>query len=190
MKNYKTTTFSIISALLLTILLFSFSKTDEMELTKSEFIENIFPEKMDDNLDYASYNLVDYNTQKSINLSEYKNKIILINFYEPWCSACNKEFYVLDEFAHKYKDRVVVISVSSGEDMEMLNTWQKKWNYKNIKFFIDKENKLTSYFKVSSIPATYLVQKDGAINYKFIGDRNYLSSSFSNYIDLLLSKEK
>ena len=70
--------------------------------------------------------------------------------------------------------------------MDMLNEWQKKWSYENINFLIDRENKLTQYFKVQSIPASYLVNKNGTVNYEFIGDRDYLSKSFTRYIDLLL----
>jgi len=185
--NYKTWGIAILIASLLTVLLISFTNTNESELIKTEFIDNLTPDIIDDNLDYNIYELIDYPTNKRVNLSIYKGKILFLNFFEPWCPACNKEFFTLDAFAEKYKNRVEIISISSGDDMEMLNEWHNKWRYKNIKFYIDKSNKLTQYFKIRSIPATYLVNKNGTINYKFIGDRNYLSTSLSNYINLLLS---
>jgi len=127
MSNYKTIIFSLISSILLVLLLFSFAKSDESELIKTEFIENLTPKLIDYDLDYEIYNLIDYKSNQSINMSVFKNKILLLNFYEPWCKACNKEFTILDKFAKKYKDKVVVISISSGDDMDMLNEWQKKW---------------------------------------------------------------
>jgi len=185
--NYKVLIFSVISSLLFTLLLFSFSTKTESELIKSEFTENLFPKVVDYDLDYNIYNLLDYKTKKQINLSVFKHKTVLLNFYEPWCQACNKEFTSLNEFAKLYKDKVVVVSISSGDDMGMLDEWQKKWNYENIQFLIDKNSKLTQYFKVRSIPATYLAENNGSVRYEFIGDRNYLSKSFSRYIDMLLS---
>ena len=185
--NYKVLTFSVISSLLFTLLLFSFSKPTESELIKAEFTENLFPKIVDYDLDYEIYDLMDYKTKKQVNLSVFKNKTVLLNFYEPWCQACNKEFTVLNKFAKLYKDKVIVVSISSGDDMGMLDEWQKKWNYENIQFLIDKNSKLTQYFKVRSIPATYLAENNGSVRYEFIGDRNYLSKSFSRYIDMLLS---
>jgi len=186
--NYKILGFSVIIASFISVILFSFTSTDNADLIKTDFIANLTPDIISDNLNYDNYELTSYLTNKKVSLSVYKGKILLLNFYEPWCSACNKEFFALNEFAQKYKNRVEVISVSSGEDMEMLNEWHSKWRYKNIKFYIDKSNKLTQYFKVRSIPATYLVNKNSDIHYQFIGDRNYLSLSFFNYIDYLLSK--
>ncbi len=185
--NIKIWAVASVIALLMCGLLFSFTNVNEKELIKSDFIENLTPDVIDENLDYDIYELIDYQTGKKVNLSIYKDKILLLNFFEPWCPACNKEFFTLNEFAKKYKGKVEVISVSSGEDMEVLNDWQSKWKYKNIRFYIDKTNKLTQYFKIRSIPATFIVNKNGTVNYRFIGDRNYLSLSLASYIDLLLS---
>ena len=184
--NKKIAFASFILSVLTIFLMTGFKNHTFKEMVKTEFEDNMTPKKVNYEL-IEKYELINFKTKEKITTDKLKNKLFILNFYEPWCPACNKEFYVLDNFAKLYKGKIKVLSVSSGEDMEMLNNWYRKWKYKNIDFYIDKTDKLTRFFKVRSIPATYII-KNQKVLYEFIGDRDYMSLSFRNYMDYLLKQ--
>ena len=62
--NYKIWGISVIIASLFMSLLFSFININEVDLVKTEFIDNLTPDKVDDNLNYALYELTDYKTSR------------------------------------------------------------------------------------------------------------------------------
>lgn len=186
--NYTTVVVSLFLSASLSAFLFTGKYRSEQSMLKDEFNVNITPEKISEKLRLGEYILYDYTSGKKTDTKSLQGKVVLLNFFEPWCKACNKEFPLMQKLGEEYKnnDKFVILAVASGEDMDMLYEWMKKWNYKNIIFAIDKSQTLTRFFRVSSIPATYLIEKNGKINHKMIGDRNYYSRSFRNYIDYLI----
>jgi len=177
---------SILLSLTISVVLYSKNSLSS-NIIKDEFVENLTPNKVVNQLNYSNYQVTNLKGEK-IDLQEYKNRVILLNFFEPWCKACNKEFPILEKVATKYKDNkdFIILAVSSGDDMDQLKEWMIRWSYKNILFVIDDNLKLNRDFKVTNIPATYLVNRDSSINFQMIGDRNYYSDSFTNYINSLL----
>ena len=47
-----------------------------------------------------------------LTIPEYKNKIILINFWATWCPPCIKEIPIFNELSEKYKDDFVIIKAN------------------------------------------------------------------------------
>ncbi|RBQ07593.1 hypothetical protein DRW42_10415 [Pedobacter miscanthi] len=83
--------------------------------------ENIEPLKIGDKLPEAilntSFQVVSCSSVNidSLKLSQYKDKIILFDFWASWCSSCIYKFPVLEQLQEEYKNDLVVILVDSKE---------------------------------------------------------------------------
>jgi peroxiredoxin len=107
-----------------------------------------------------------------IKLSDYKGKIILLDFWAYWCKWCHvqnkEEFSYLNE---KYKNDLVIISYSLDEEKD---TWIKsakkdshKWvNLSNLK---GTKDPIAFQYGVSMLPHSFLINKEGKLIKQFIG---------------------
>lgn len=83
--------------------------------------ESIEPLKIGDKLPElvlnTSFQVISNDSLKidSLKLSQYKDKIILFDFWASWCSTCIYKFPVLEQLQEKYKNDLVVILVDSKE---------------------------------------------------------------------------
>jgi peroxiredoxin len=120
-----------------------------------------------------------------VHLSDYKGKVVLLDFWATWCGPCNIEIPWFKEFERKYKDRgFEVIGVSMDDDgWNAINPFvaQKKINYR-IVLGDDKTGDL--YGGVEALPMTFVLDREGRIASVHIG----LSSreDFENAIEKLL----
>ena len=65
---------------------------------------------------------------KTVSLSDYKGKVVLLNFWATWCGPCKVEIPWFVEFEQKYKDRgFAVLGVSMDEEgWDVVKPWLQK----------------------------------------------------------------
>ena len=138
-------------------------------------------EKRKQLLDY-NWQLVDINGN-TINFNESKNKVVLVNLWATWCPPCIAEMPSLDKLYADYKDKVDFYFVSN-EKPEMLKSFLDKNNYQfNVHI---AQSDYPEAFDVSSIPRTYLIDKNGYMIFDKKGAANWNSEKVRASIDALL----
>jgi cytochrome c biogenesis protein CcmG/thiol:disulfide interchange protein DsbE len=137
---------------------------------------------------------IDFTLQDStgapIRLSDYKGKIVLLDFWATWCHGCGTEIPWYMEFQNKYKDRgLSVIGVSMDDD-----------GWKSVKPFITEHKvnyivligneNLAKQYAVEQMPVTLLIDQDGRIAESHTGvvDRNAFESDIRSLLDEAQSK--
>ena len=117
------------------------------------------------------------------NLSDYKGKVIMLNFWGTWCPPCRKEIPDLVSLQAKYnKDglEIVGITLNSGSAAEIQKfADQKQMNYTILTDFGNNETQaVTNLYgqavgePISSIPTTLLIDRDGYIVKGYLGARS------------------
>jgi peroxiredoxin len=104
---------------------------------------------------------------KEIKLSDLKGKVVLLDFWASWCGPCRKENPNVVNIYHKYKEKgFTVFSVSLDNDkgkwMQAIKTDGLIWE-NHVSDLGGWENIAAKLYKVSSIPATFLIDKNGII---------------------------
>jgi peroxiredoxin len=106
----------------------------------------------------------------TFHLSDYKGKVVLLNFWATWCGPCQIEIPWFMDFENTYKDRnFEVLGVSFDDD-----GWtsvkpfieKKKLNYR---IAIGTEEISTLYGGLDSLPTTFILDRQGRIAATHVG---------------------
>ncbi|MCG2793420.1 MAG: TlpA family protein disulfide reductase [Weeksellaceae bacterium] len=99
--------------------------------------------------------------QKTIKLSEDKNKLILIDFWSTWCSACLMSLPEVEALQQKFRDKIKILPVSS-QDKSALDKFFSSPNGKKYKSMMStyEDKKLHELFPHAGVPFIIWI-KDG-----------------------------
>lgn len=106
-----------------------------------------------------------------VSLSEFKGKVVLIDFWETWCRPCLASFPTMQKLMNDYPDDFVVLAVTPGfvDTKKDAEKFVSQHDY-DFEFLLDK-NKLNEKLQIQSIPYKVFVDAQG----------NYIESSIGSY---------
>ena len=122
----------------------------------------------------------------TVRLSDYRGKVVLLNFWATWCDPCRVEIPWFIEFEQKNKDRgFAVIGISMDEQgWKVVRPFlaQMKVNYRNV---VGTDMLAQLYGGVESLPTTFLIDREGRVASGHLGLVS--KSVYQNEIQELLS---
>ena len=99
-----------------------------------------------------------------VKLSDYRGRVLLLNFWATWCGPCGVEIPWFTEFEQKYKSQgFAVLGVSMDEDgWSAVKPFvaERKINYR-ILLGNDMVSQL--YGGLDSLPTTFMIDKEGKV---------------------------
>ena len=106
---------------------------------------------------------------KSVKLSDYKGKVVLLEFWATWCGPCRMSAPGIEKLHKAYKDKGLVVLAISVD--------QGGWD--DVKAFISEfgitytvlkgTDDVTSEYQVRSIPMLLVLNKEGKITKRYLG---------------------
>lgn len=96
---------------------------------------------------------------------DYKEKIVLIDFWASWCGPCKKSFPVYDSIYKKYiKNDFLIIAISVDEKQE---DFQKFLKNNPVSFYLlrDPKQKLVEKCGINSMPTSIIIDKQGMVRF-------------------------
>jgi peroxiredoxin len=107
---------------------------------------------------------------KTVKLSDYKGKVVVLDFWATWCPPCRKEIPGFVALQKQYGGQgLVVVGVSLDEDGPAVVKKFMKANAVNYPVVMGTEAVTAAYGGVSSIPTTFVIGRDGTIVSKHVG---------------------
>lgn len=98
---------------------------------------------------------------EEVSLSDYRGKIVLINFWATWCPWCDKEMPDLQKLDEE-NDDLVVLAVDVMEKEEIVKEYIEKGKY-NFEVLLDEDGEIAKTYLVSGLPASYFVDEEGIL---------------------------
>lgn len=96
-------------------------------------------------------------------LSQYKGKVVYLDFWASWCAPCLKSFSFMDELQKQFgEDGFVVIAVNLDANSEDARQFLNKTP---AGFFVGQnaQGDIAEDYGVTTMPSTYLIGRDGLI---------------------------
>lgn len=117
------------------------------------------------------------------NFSRYTGEVMFINFWATWCPPCRAEMPSIQRLYDKYGSKVKFILITS-EEATPVNTYINKYNYSFPVYF--QRSNLPPSFRVSAIPHTYIIDREGRILLSKTGAAKWDSEDFMEFLDSIL----
>jgi cytochrome c biogenesis protein CcmG/thiol:disulfide interchange protein DsbE len=106
-------------------------------------------------------------------LSDFKDKVIILDFWATWCPPCREEVPHFIELYDEYKDKgLEIIGVTLERDLEGVVVpfvYERGINYTVL---MGDRDVTEAYGGIMSIPTTFIIDREGMIRKRYIGYRD------------------
>ncbi|HMV60262.1 MAG TPA: TlpA disulfide reductase family protein [Agitococcus sp.] len=122
----------------------------------------------------------------NLNLDSYKGKVVYVDFWASWCGPCRESFPWMKKMQQQYgKDGLVIIAINVDQDKKLADKFLSEFKPEfNVLF--DKDGKLAEDFKVSSMPSSYVLDREGKPRFKHKGFHLDKQSQYETELNSLL----
>lgn len=105
-------------------------------------------------------NILNFENDKA-KLSDFKNKVVVLDFWATWCAPCIKSFPQLEELQFKFGERLQIITITDDPEERIKRFLEKR--EMNLPIVIDEKRELAKFFPHRVIPHTVVIDKSRVI---------------------------
>jgi cytochrome c biogenesis protein CcmG/thiol:disulfide interchange protein DsbE len=145
--------------------------------------ESVVPIKVNFNAPDVSLTSLD---GKTVSLSAFRGKVVLVNNWATWCPPCKSEMPDLQAFYEAHKDQnFVLIGIEAGETASQVSQFVKQYNL-TFQIWLDPNGKSLDAFHNQALPNSYVIDKNGIVRLAWSGAIS--RAVLEKYIDPLLEE--
>lgn len=133
------------------------------------------------------FNLQDI-SGKPFALDDYKDRVVLVNFWATWCPPCVEEVPSLNRLSEHYRDKPFsVVSIDFRESPEKIAEFTEQIAV-DFPILLDQDGKASIAWKVFSFPSSFLVDRQGQLRYSVNRAIEWDTAEAKEVIDGLLAE--
>jgi cytochrome c biogenesis protein CcmG/thiol:disulfide interchange protein DsbE len=121
-----------------------------------------------------------HNGSQTIRLSQFRGKIVILNFWATWCAPCIDELPSLQEL-QKQRPDIQVLAVSIDDDPAAYAAFLKQYDI-NLLAVRDGSQGANLKFGSVRVPETFVIDRSGVVRRKFIGAQQWTNPEITGYL--------
>jgi len=126
---------------------------------------------------------------KPARLSDFRGKLVVLNFWASYCPSCLEEIPDLDRLQRRIRSRGgVVLGVSIDENCSSYDTFLRKHPVAFQTVCEPTNKKISLDYGTVVIPETYVIDRQGRIERKIVGPQQWDSPTMVAYFDAALAR--
>jgi peroxiredoxin len=121
-------------------------------------------------------------------LADHRDKLVVLNFWATWCHPCALEMPSLQALWRRYQERgliVLAVSVDRGSPRGLLEPYVRNLKL-TFPILLDPDSKTSDGWRVTALPATFLVRPGGEVTGMAVGAREWNSDEMQALVERLL----
>lgn len=120
-------------------------------------------------------------------LSQFRGKVVLLNFWATWCGPCRVEMPAMEQLYRTYSRREFqILAVSTDpQGAAVTRPFQQKTGL-SFPILHDTEMQIGLTYGARSLPMTFMVDRQGVVRQKIFGARDWDSPEARELIQLLM----
>ncbi len=125
---------------------------------------------------------------KPVQLTDYRGKVVFLNFWATWCKPCQEEMPSMEQLFRTYeKDGLVILAVSIDRvtTKKDIPPFVKSMNL-TFPVLVDSWGQTDKRYKLMGVPETYIIDQEGILREKVIGPRDWTRSENLQVLGQLL----
>jgi len=109
----------------------------------------------------------------TVRLSDYRGKIVFLNFWATWCPTCVIEMPSMEKLHRRLKDKdFVMVAINLQETPAQVKSFFEKLEL-SFAALLDSSGEVGTWFAVNALPTTFVLDKEGRIIGKALGPREW-----------------
>lgn len=124
------------------------------------------------------------------NLSQYHGQVIFLNFWASFCEPCRREMPSMESLVRQYQAQgltMVAVSLDAGwGDVDRFMAEFLPGQRSAMTVLLDHNDALANTYGTELIPETYIIDRNGRIVARFVGDYDWTRPEVKQIIEGLL----
>ena len=115
---------------------------------------------------------------KTVNLADYKGKVVLLNIWATWCPPCVEEMPSMEKLHKELKDvdfEILAVSIDVSGAKAVIPFMKK--HKLSFSVLTDTEGAIKSLYQTTGVPESFIIDRKGIIVEKVIGPRDWAAPS-------------
>jgi thiol-disulfide isomerase/thioredoxin len=126
---------------------------------------------------------------RQVSLSDFKGKILFVNFWATWCPPCREEMPSMQKLHARLKDKdFLMVAIDLQESAEPVKKFLNEYEL-TFMTLLDSKGETGPLFGINSIPTTLIMDKNGMIIGVAMGPRDWASKKSIALFEHLIAQE-
>jgi thiol-disulfide isomerase/thioredoxin len=128
--------------------------------------------------------------EENITLSDFRGKVVLLNFWATWCPPCIREMPSMERLHQQINvEDFKVIAVNQMENADDVFAFTGQLEVDpTFEILFDTSSKVSQAYAVRGLPTTFLIDKQGKIRYRAVGGREFNHPEVVRIIEELIKE--
>ena len=126
---------------------------------------------------------------KKISLSDFRGKVVFLNFWTTWCGACRVEMPAMQKLHTRLKDQnFAMVTINLQEPARKVREFVDRYKL-TFTVLLDSQGEAGSRFGIRALPTTLILDKSGRIMGQALGAREWNSKKAVALFNLLIGEK-